>query len=232
MIAWNGLTKSYGKIPVLRNMTGSVEPGDILILSGVSGAGKSTLLNILGLLERFDAGDIFWWGKKNVRPFSRDAERILATKIGYLFQNFALIEHQTVAENLEIAMIRVRVDKRERVARIRQALAKVGLDGYEEKRIFECSGGEQQRIAIARLLLKPCELILADEPTGSLDIENKKIILDLLIQLHTDGKTLVISTHDEEVKALATRIYPIKDLKKINPNPTPAEPGTPGWPAR
>lgn len=166
------------------------------------------------MLERFDSGEITWWGKKNVRPFSRDAEKILAEKIGYLFQNFALIDHKTVAENLEIAIISKKSSAIERTEKIRSALTEVGLSGYEEKRIFECSGGEQQRIAVARLLLKPCEVIFADEPTGSLDGENKKIILDLLLQMHRNGKTLVISTHDADVKAIATRIYPIEDLKR------------------
>ena len=90
----------------------------------------------------------------------------------------------------------------------------MGLEGFFEKHVYACSGGEQQRVAIARLWLKPCELILCDEPTGSLDDENKKRVLDLLLELHSQGKTLVIASHDEEVKRLGRKMIQIKDLKK------------------
>ncbi|MEG2016909.1 MAG: ATP-binding cassette domain-containing protein, partial [Clostridium sp.] len=172
------------------------------IVSGPSGSGKSTLLNIIGLLDKKSSGDINLFDQKNVAPFSKKAELLLRDKIGYLFQNYALVENKTVGYNLKIALENVKGTKAEKERMIRKGLKEVGLEGYEDKNVYKCSGGEQQRIAIARLLLKPCELILADEPTGSLDHGNKMLVVELLKKLHEDGKTIVMVTHDEELMAI------------------------------
>ena len=116
--------------------------------------------------------------------------------------------------NLAIALDQVDVRGKSKVKLMEKALEEVGLHGFFKRYVYECSGGEQQRIALARLLLKPCEVILADEPTGSLDEDNKKATIDLMLALRDFGKTLVIATHDPDIKALATKVIEIPDLKK------------------
>lgn len=200
------LYKSYYDHVVLKDMNITIYENDFVIINGVSGCGKSTLLNIIGLLDTKDKGNLELFEKEAPKPFSKQAEKLLRDKIGYLFQNFALVENETVQFNLEMIMNKKIKDKKER---IRSALIQVNLKGYEEKKIYECSGGEQQRIAVARLLLKPCELILADEPTGSLDKENKTKIMNLLEELHKEGKTIIVVSHDEEMNGYASRIINI-----------------------
>ena len=128
---------------------------------------------------------------------------MLREKIGYLFQNFALINNETVYYNMRIAIGHYKFPNED--ALIKNALEAVGLKGFENKKVFKCSGGEQQRIAIARLMIKPCELILADEPTGSLDSENKEEIFKLLIEMNKKGKTLVVVTHDPSLVKFSHR---------------------------
>lgn len=191
--------KQFGAHVVLNDLSLKVEEHSFTILYGASGCGKSTLLNLIGLLDTPDQGDIVLFGEKNVKPFSKKAESLLRNKIGYLFQNYALEDEETVEANMDVAFINQKLKKEEKKAKIQEALHEVGLDGYEKKKIYECSGGEQQRISLARLLIKPCELILADEPTGNLDKANKKIIFELLKNLQKKGKTLIVVTHDEDL---------------------------------
>ena len=191
------LNKSFGNQHVLKDLSFEVETNEMIALMGKSGTGKSTLLNILGLLDRPDSGDYILFEHKNIKPFSPKATKMLREKIGFLFQNFALIDSKDVYYNLNLALKnRHKVNHEEVIAK---ALEAVGLPGFETKRIYQCSGGEQQRIAVARLLLKPCELILADEPTGSLDHQNRDEIIELLKILKVQGKTIVVVTHDEAV---------------------------------
>lgn len=196
------LNKTYKEKIVFNKFNLDIEEGRFTIISGASGSGKSTFLNIIGLLDKKTSGDITLFNQKNVPPFSKKAELLLRDKIGYLFQNYALVENKTVGYNLEIALENVKGTKAEKERMIGKALKEVGLEGYEDKNVYKCSGGEQQRIAIARLLLKPCELILADEPTGSLDYGNKMMVVELLKKLHENGKTIVMVTHDEELMAV------------------------------
>jgi len=203
------LNKSYGSHHVLDDFNVSLKTNKITLLMGPSGCGKSTLLNIVGLLDTFDSGEIKLFGEKAPRPFSSKATRLLRDKIGYLFQNFALVDQKSVKYNLMIALEHVKGNKKEMIS---DALKQVGLEGFEDKKIFECSGGEQQRIAIARLLLKPCELVLCDEPTGSLDGDNKDIVMSLLLKLRDQGKTLVIVTHDEDLKEIADEVVYMEKL--------------------
>lgn len=201
------IKKSYDDIKVLDNFSLIIHKQEFVGIKGTSGAGKSTLLNILGLLDTQDKGDIILFEECNVKPFSRKAEKLLKHKIGYLFQNFALLDNETVYKNMYMAIAHHNIKQKQE--KISKALEEVGLAGYEQKKVCECSGGEQQRIAIARLLIKPCELILADEPTGSLDLENKKIIFSLLKKLQNMGKTLVVVTHDEELLEVVDRVIEI-----------------------
>lgn len=204
------LNKSYDTNHVLRNMNFELEKGVLAVLTGPSGSGKSTFLNIVGLLDAHDAGNLIYFDIENPKPFSMEASQLLRDKIGYLFQNFALVETKTVEQNLLIALKFVKSNRKKEL--IAEALDYVGLQGYEKKKISQCSGGEQQRIAIARLLLKPCELILCDEPTGSLDYENRQKIIELLLKLKNNGKTILIVSHDPEVIDIAQVHYDLETL--------------------
>lgn len=204
VVKLENIYKSFGDKHVLIDFSLSVSDHEFVVIKGKSGAGKSTLLNIIGLLERCDRGNITICNQSNVKPFTRNASNILKSKLGYLFQNFALIEDETVLYNMKIAIEHQKLYQKQLL--IQNALKEVGLDGFETKKVYKCSGGEQQRIAIARLLIKPCELILADEPTGSLDKENKLIVFDLLLKLKQMGKSLIVVTHDEDLVKLADKV--------------------------
>lgn len=199
--------KQYHNHVIFDDFSMEVDLGSFVAIQGVSGSGKSTLLNMIGLLDKPDYGDIVVFGNKNVIPFSRQANRILKNQIGYLFQNFALIENKTVFNNLNISIDHFGFSDKQK--RISQALEEVGLKGFENKKIYECSGGEQQRIALARLLIKPCELVLADEPTGSLDEKNKEIVFQILRDMQKQGKTIVIVSHDSQLVSRADKIINI-----------------------
>lgn len=203
IVELENVSKSYGDKNVLNNLSFKIEEGTFNVIMGASGSGKSTILNIIGLLDKATSGDVILFEQKNIRPFSMKAEQMLKNKIGYLFQNFALIENETVANNLKLALENVRGNKKEKIS---VALKEVGLEGYENKKIFKCSGGEQQRVAIARLLLKPCELILADEPTGSLDIKNREIVVKLLKNMQEQGKTIIVVSHDPFFESIADNV--------------------------
>ncbi|WP_027088472.1 putative bacteriocin export ABC transporter [Thomasclavelia saccharogumia] len=197
------MSKSYQDNIIFDKFNFEVEENTFNVVMGVSGSGKSTLLNIIGLLDKADSGDVILFGEKNIKPFSRKAEKMLREKIGYLFQNFALVENETVEYNLKLALDNIKGDKKEK---IKEVLKEVELEGYENKKIFKCSGGEQQRVAIARLLLKQCDLILADEPTGSLDERNREIVIKLLKRMQSSGKTIVVVSHDPIFKGIADQI--------------------------
>lgn len=204
MIEFKNVYKAFGNIEVLHNLSFTIKEGSFTAITGASGSGKSTILNIMGLLDSADRGSVRINMHENVKPFSKDATEILRNEIGYLFQNFALIDNKSVKYNLMIALEHVKEKNKSKL--ITEALVKVGMAGFENKKILECSGGEQQRIAIARLLLKPCQIILCDEPTGSLDEENKQVVFDLLKYLQEQGKTLVVVTHDDELVEIADEV--------------------------
>lgn len=207
MIELVKVNKSYEKKNIIKDFSLKINKGEIVAITGQSGKGKSTLLNIIGLLEECDSGDVIIDDYKNVKINSNKSTDILRKKISYLFQNYALVDEETVKYNLLLALKYVKVNKKEKINRISGALNKVGLNGYENKRIYQLSGGEQQRVALARVLLKPSEVILADEPTGSLDAKNRDKILDLLFNLNKeDNKTIIIVTHDLEVANRCNRI--------------------------
>ena len=200
VISIQGLEKNFGKKTVFSRFNLEIPEGSFTVISGASGSGKSTLLNIIGLLEKKGKGETVHFGQKNIKPFSTKATNLLKDKIGYLFQNFALVDNATVEYNLKLAMEGHDTSKENN--RVKEVLEAVGLAGFEKKKVYQCSGGEQQRVAIARLMLKPCELILADEPTGSLDHENKMKVVDLLKGFQRAGKTVVLVTHDEDLMDL------------------------------
>ena len=199
MIEIQKLSKSFGSKTLFQDFNLSIEQGEYVVFSGASGCGKTTLLNMIGSLENYDSGHILVDGldignRKNQQKYLRE-------KVGFLFQNFALMEDKTVMENLEI----VKKSNRSAVS-IEEVLEKVGMEGSQSSKVYTLSGGEQQRIALARLMIKKCDLILCDEPTGSLDRDNGKKIMDLIGGMNQSGKTVILVTHDETYKSIGGRI--------------------------
>ena len=207
IVELDSIQKKFKEKVIFDSFSCTIYENEFVAIIGKSGCGKSTLLNMIGLLDSPDKGNIVIFDKKNVKPFSRQANKLLKAKIGYLFQNFALIDNKSVYYNLYLSIDHFSFpDKKERILK---ALEDVGLKGFENKKICECSGGEQQRVALARLLIKPCQLILADEPTGSLDSVNKEVVFKILKKMQSQGKTIVIVSHDEELVERADRIINI-----------------------
>lgn len=206
MITLKNVNKRFGHRTIFSDFSLTIEAGEMVALVGASGSGKTTLLNILGLIEDVESGEYILSGERNIKVNTGRAQKIIREKIGYLFQNFALIDTETVEDNLNIALKYSKNSKRENDALIAITLTKVGLKGYQKRKVFELSGGEQQRVAVARVLIKPSEIILADEPTGSLDNKNRDDVLLLLTEMNREGKTIVIVTHDPEVAKRCSRI--------------------------
>lgn len=189
------MNKSFGTHVILKDFNLTIKDGEMLAITGRSGKGKSTLLNIIGLLEPYQSGALIFNDIRNPKINGRQATLLRRKIIGYLFQNFALMENCTVKENLRWALAYQSGKNKEKA--IAQALERVNLPSeIMKQKVVELSGGEQQRVAIARLFLKQCDVVLADEPTGSLDPLNRDLVISLLHQLNETGKTIVIVTHD------------------------------------
>ncbi|SHK31786.1 ATP-binding cassette domain-containing protein, partial [Paramaledivibacter caminithermalis] len=159
-----------------------------------------------GLLENPDTGTINVCGATDVKANSRQAQHLLRTKIGFLFQNFALIDDKSVSYNLDIACINSKIPRSKWNDKKTKLLKDLQLNISLKEKVYNLSGGEQQRLALARILLKNCDLIFADEPTGSLDISNRDIILDILSQLNRKGKTIVLVSHDSYIVNNSRRV--------------------------
>lgn len=203
VINLENISKSYGHHMVFKDYNLSVEEGEFVAICGESGKGKTTLLNIMGMIEKADKGDLYLFDKKNPDIRKPSGRKLLRTEMTYVFQNYGLVEDKTVQYNLNIASHFTDVTEKD----IEEVLTKVGLDkSILKSKVYTLSGGEQQRVAIARVFLKKCKLLLADEPTGSLDAGNKEVVMKLFEQLNKEGTTIVMVTHDEEILKYATRI--------------------------
>lgn len=199
MIEGKNITKRFGELTLFNSFNFQIEDGDFVCFSGDSGMGKTTLLNIVGLIESLDEGELIIDGKQYLK--NKEKLEYFRTKVGFIFQNFALIENKTVKQNLEL----IRKDSRTNCT-ISEVLEKVGLTDKLNNKVYTLSGGEQQRIAMARLFLKKCDIILADEPTGSLDAKNAEIVMNILLNLNKEGKTVILVTHDEKIKSKVKRV--------------------------
>lgn len=207
MIELKNITKHYDTKTIFDYFNLIIEKNELVAIEENSGSGKSTLLNIMGLLEEVDDGEIII----NHHSISnkKDALLLMRYDIGYMFQNNALVDDYTVKENPNIVLKYSRFNKKEKVNAVKQALTTVGLEGYENRKIYSLSGGEAQRIAFCKLLLKKPKIVLCDEPTGSLDETNTKMMMNLLLEYHHNGTTVVIVTHDLDVAKLCERVIHI-----------------------
>lgn len=198
MIEVNQVVKVQGKRKILDQVSFQIEEGAFLGIFGESGTGKTTLLNILGLLEKPSAGAITFDGIKN--PTNREVEKLQREKIGYVFQNFGLLANESVRNNLVIGLKRFRYAKPKREQLMLESLEQVGLSNILDKKIFELSGGEQQRVALARVILKKPKYVFADEPTGNLDEKNSERVFQILRNFQTEhNATVVFVTHNQEL---------------------------------
>lgn len=205
MIKLEQITKRIGQKTVLEDFSMTLSQGELVAITGKSGSGKTTLLNIIGLIDGDYTGRYTLFDEENIKVNSRQSQKMIRERISYLFQNFALIESETVEYNLLMALHYSGLSKRQKREMIKDILSKVHLEDALKQTVAELSGGEQQRIAVARAILKPSCLVLADEPTGSLDPENRDIILHFLLDMHTSGKTVIIVTHDPYVAEKCSR---------------------------
>ena len=199
MIEGINIRKSYGRNIIFDDFNFRIENGEYVCFSGNSGTGKSTLLNMIGQTDSPDSGMILY-DRRPVRT-KKEKKKFFGEKVGFIFQNFALMGNETAQANLELIPTAHRTN-----ISIRDALKIVGLENKQNAMTYTLSGGEQQRVALARLFLKKCEIILADEPTGSLDKSNAELVMSVLEYLNSLGRTLIVVTHDPDIKQRAGRI--------------------------
>ena len=215
MIDIQDLCKFYqvgdDRVRALDHATLHICPKEFVSIIGPSGSGKSTLMNIIGCLDVADAGTYFLDGLPIEAYTENELAQIRNRKIGFVFQNFNLIPKLTAAENVELPLIYQKVKRSERQRKVKEALEKVGLTKRAQHLPTELSGGQQQRVAIARALVTNPSLILADEPTGNLDSKTSLEIMEIFHELHRQGNTIVLITHDNDVARQAQRAIHILD---------------------
>jgi len=211
----NSLTKIYqtGKtdFKALNNVTLKIRKGDFVAIMGPSGSGKSTLMNIIGCLDRPTSGTVIIDGENISIVSDNELAEIRGRKIGFIFQKFNLIPTMTALKNIALPMVFLGGTKADRDQRAAELLGKVGLTNWATHRPSELSGGQQQRIAIARALSNNPSIILADEPTGNLDTKTGEQIMELLVALNKEGKTILLVTHAIALKRFANRVINMLD---------------------
>ena len=215
VIRLRDVTKSYGigaaKTQVLRGVSFDVDAGELIALVGQSGSGKSTLLNIIGGLDQPDAGEVEVLGIDTLKANDKKRAAMRNASIGFVFQAFNLLDHLTVLQNVTIPSAFAR-DGKDVEGRAREALRRVGLSDFAARKPGEMSGGQKQRVAIARALFNSPKLLLCDEPTGNLDSETGREVIELFREINAkDGVTLVIVTHERRISSVAKRVIAMRD---------------------
>lgn len=209
-IELNNISKSYGNRRIIDKLSFLIEDKEIVALVGKSGSGKSTILNMIGLLETYDGGEILLKEKRLPDLNSKEATLLRRNEINYLFQTNALISEKTVRENLMLAMEYIDIKDEEKSKKISEILDRLDILDTIDQKANTVSGGEAQRVALARCILKPGDLILADEPTGSLDPKMSDKVFSLLLGLRNDyNKTILVVTHDMDIAKKCDRIIDI-----------------------
>ncbi|MGN0277170.1 MAG: ABC transporter ATP-binding protein [Hominisplanchenecus sp.] len=215
MITFRDVSKIYHvggeEVRALDHACMQIEQGEFVGIVGPSGSGKSTLMNIIGCLDVADEGEYILDGQSIEQYSERELARIRNHKIGFIFQNFNLIQKMSAEENVELPLIYQGVPSAERKRRVKEALERVELGKRSRHKPSELSGGQQQRVAIARALVTEPSLFLADEPTGNLDSRTGEEIMRLFHELHDQGNTIVLITHDEKIAQQAERRIAIFD---------------------
>lgn len=211
LLELKNISKIYGDLKALDQINLTVDKGEWVAIMGPSGSGKSTLMNIIGCMDKPSLGQVFLDGKDISKESEKNLTAVRRDKIGLIFQQFHLVNYLTAMENVMVSQYYHSIpDEKEAM----EALDRVGLADRAKHLPSQLSGGEQQRVCIARALINHPELILADEPTGNLDETNENIVLDIFRQLHKEGSTLVVVTHDLEVGEVAERMI-VLDYGKI-----------------
>lgn len=207
------VSKIYGDLHALKEVSFKVRKGEWVAIMGSSGSGKSTMMNIIGCMDKPSIGEVILDGQDITKESQNSLTKIRREKIGLIFQQFHLIPYLTALENVMVAQYYHSIpDEQEAL----QALERVGLKDRAKHLPSQLSGGEQQRVCIARALINSPEIILADEPTGNLDEVNEKIVIDILTQLHEEGSTIIVVTHDLEVGDVAERKIILEYGKIVN----------------
>ena len=224
MIRVEGVSRTYGRgesaVHAVRDVSFTAAPGELVAIRGRSGAGKTTLLNIVGGLDRPTAGRVFL-GEHQVSAASESTLLTLRRNlIGFVFQSFGLVPILSAAENVGVPMRLARVKPSEREQRVQVLLELVGLGGHAAQRPYELSGGQQQRVAVARALANDPKLLIADEPTGQLDSETGRSIMDLLrAVVRARGMTALVATHDAALLDRADRVITLRDGAIVSDEP-------------
>lgn len=215
MITLDNVCKKYGKddaaIFALKNVSCTVDPGEFVVISGKSGSGKSTFLNIVGGITAPTSGSYFFEDQEVSTFNTKKLSLFRRSNIGFIVQNFALIDGMTVFDNVALPLKYRGLSRAETKKKVCAMLEKLQIADKTDKHPYELSGGEKQRVAIARAMVTTPKLLLADEPTGSLDEETGKIILDIFQTLNREGMTILMVTHDLEIASMGSRHIHIKD---------------------
>jgi putative ABC transport system ATP-binding protein len=219
VIKTENLIKTYNtskvKTHALRGVSLEVPKGSFSCIIGPSGHGKSTLMHLMGGLDRPTGGRVFIDGSDITKLSNSDLAELRAKKIGFIFQFFNLLRNLTAQENVEAAMMFSRNSSKGQREKAQELLSLVGLSEKLKAKPSELSGGQQQRVAIARALANDPEILLMDEPTGNLDSESESEVLDHILKLHKEGKTIVIVTHNSEIAKRAEKIFEIRDGRVV-----------------
>lgn len=225
MIQLNQIKKDFGKgearQTILKGISLDIKEGEMVSIMGPSGSGKSSLLNILGLLDGMYEGEYLLDGINVADLTEKEQADLRGEKIGFVFQSFHLLKDLTALDNVRMALIlanerksmKQRMGKKEMIQKSQYMLERLGMKDHMDQRASELSGGQQQRVAIARALVNEPSVLLADEPTGALDQKNGETLLELLSEIHGDGNSIVMVTHDSKVASVAERQIYIEDGK-------------------
>lgn len=229
MIRLENINKLYEgdtyKIQALQDITLTIREGEFVSIMGRSGSGKTTLLNIIGFLDTATSGTFLFGGKDVSHISSKNLWRYRRENIGFVFQNFALIDHNTVLENVILPLQAMNVSRREAMKKADRLLDRMGIVEMKHKYPSQISGGQKQRVAIARALVADPKIILADEPTGALDADTAEEIMQIFQEIHAQGKTVVIVTHDDKIAAKTNRLIRLEKGTIVEDKPLAGERG-------
>lgn len=216
----NNIYKNYyqGKmeVPVLKDVSLHIEEGEYVAIMGPSGSGKSTLMNIIGCLDKPTEGSYILENKDILTLKDNDLSQVRLKSIGFVFQNFNLLQRQSAIDNVALPLLYAKVPKQKRNEIARKALERVGLEDRMEFKPNQLSGGQNQRVAIARAIVNNPKVLLADEPTGALDSQSGEQVMDIFRKLNQEGVTIVMITHEREIAEHANRIIMIRDGKIVD----------------